>query len=54
MGPRSMGPSKNKKYSPLVSKITNMSPWSYPDAAAAAATSAAASAVMKRPPITTQ
>ena len=41
MGPRKM------KNSPLVSKITNILPWSYPDAAAgpAAATSAAASAV---------
>ena len=44
------GPQKNKKYSLLVSKIKNIPPWSYPDAAAAAAgpaaaTSAAASAV---------
>ena len=41
------GPQTNKKYSPLVSKIKNIPPWSYPDAAAAgaaAATSAAASA----------
>ena len=43
-----MGPRKIKKHSPLVSKIKNIPPWSYPDAAAAgpaAATSAAASSV---------
>ena len=45
-----MGPRKKKYIPPLVSKIKNIPPWSYPDAAAAAAgpaaaTSAAASAV---------
>ena len=53
---------ENTKQSPLVSKIKNISLWSYPDAAAAAgpaaATSAAASVVCiypctSRPPITT-